>query len=77
MITNFLFVVTRRIDRRCNNKIDTILSSGDEDDGSDGDSSVKAKSKMKGRKNDSRNSGRRKRVTKKYMSDDEDDVDDN
>ncbi|KAH0564535.1 hypothetical protein KQX54_012628 [Cotesia glomerata] len=51
-------------------------SLGDCDDGSDGDSSVRMKIKLKGRKSESR-TGRRKRITKKYVSDDDDDADDN
>ncbi|CAG5095175.1 Similar to brm: ATP-dependent helicase brm (Drosophila melanogaster) [Cotesia congregata] len=51
-------------------------SPGDCDDGSDGDSSVRMKIKLKGRKSESR-TGRRKRITKKYVSDDDDDADDN
>jgi SWI/SNF-related matrix-associated actin-dependent regulator of chromatin subfamily A protein 2/4 len=39
---------------------------------SDADSSVKMKIKLKGRKVESRGSGRRKRSTRKYVSDDED-----
>lgn len=47
------------------------------DDGSDGDSSVRMKIKLKGRKGEG-SRGRRKRVTKKYISDDdEEDVNDN
>lgn len=38
---------------------------------SDADSSVKMKIKLKGRKVESRGSGRRKRSTRKYVSDDE------
>lgn len=49
---------------------------GDGEDGSDADSSVRMKIKLKGRKNEGRG-GRRKRVTKKYISDDDDDADDN
>ncbi|KAL0126888.1 hypothetical protein PUN28_005324 [Cardiocondyla obscurior] len=48
----------------------------DGEDGSDADSSVKMKIKLKGRKGEGRG-GRRKRVTKKYISDDDDDADDN
>ncbi|XP_071558224.1 ATP-dependent helicase brm isoform X3 [Temnothorax nylanderi] len=48
----------------------------DGEDGSDADSSVRMKIKLKGRKGEGRG-GRRKRVTKKYISDDDDDVDDN
>lgn len=48
----------------------------DGEDGSDADSSVRMKIKLKGRKGEGRG-GRRKRVTKKYISDDEDDADDN
>ncbi|XP_025159333.1 ATP-dependent helicase brm [Harpegnathos saltator] len=54
-------------------------SDGDDKDGeegSDADSSVRMKIKLKGRKGEGRG-GRRKRVTKKYISDDEDDADDN
>ncbi|XP_057327436.1 ATP-dependent helicase brm-like isoform X2 [Microplitis mediator] len=49
----------------------------DRDDGSDGDSSVRMKIKLKGRKSESRTGSRRKRITKKYISDDDDDADDN
>lgn len=49
---------------------------GDGEDGSDADSSVRMKIKLKGRKGEGRG-GRRKRVTKKYISDDDDDADDN
>lgn len=48
----------------------------DGEEGSDADSSVRMKIKLKGRKGEGRG-GRRKRVTKKYISDDEDDADDN
>ncbi|KAG7198891.1 hypothetical protein KM043_015713 [Ampulex compressa] len=48
----------------------------DGEDGSDADSSVRMKIKFKGRKGEGRG-GRRKRVTKKYISDDDDDADDN
>lgn len=48
----------------------------DGEDGSDADSSVRMKIKLKGRKSEGRG-GRRKRVTKKYISDDDDDADDN
>ncbi|XP_011257143.2 ATP-dependent helicase brm isoform X3 [Camponotus floridanus] len=54
-------------------------SDGDDKDGeegSDADSSVRMKIKLKGRKSEGRG-GRRKRVTKKYISDDDDDADDN
>ncbi|XP_072760971.1 ATP-dependent helicase brm-like isoform X2 [Anoplolepis gracilipes] len=54
-------------------------SDGDDKDGeegSDADSSVRMKIKLKGRKGEGRG-GRRKRVTKKYISDDDDDADDN
>ncbi|XP_043275129.1 ATP-dependent helicase brm-like isoform X2 [Venturia canescens] len=51
-------------------------SAGNGEDGSDGDSSVRMKMKMKGRKSEGRG-GRRRRVTKKYISDDDDDPDDN
>ncbi|CAG5095187.1 Similar to brm: ATP-dependent helicase brm (Drosophila melanogaster) [Cotesia congregata] len=52
-------------------------SPGECDDGSDGDSSVRMKIKLKSRKSESRSGSRRKRITKKYISDDDDDVDDN
>ncbi|XP_024944895.1 ATP-dependent helicase brm isoform X7 [Cephus cinctus] len=48
----------------------------DGEDGSDADSSVRMKIKLKGKKGEGRG-GRRKRVTKKYISDDDDDADDN
>lgn len=48
----------------------------DGEEGSDADSSVRMKIKLKGRKSEGRG-GRRKRVTKKYISDDDDDADDN
>ncbi|XP_072763042.1 ATP-dependent helicase brm-like [Anoplolepis gracilipes] len=53
-------------------------SDGDAKDGegSDADSSVRMKIKLKGRKGEGRG-GRKKRVTKKYISDDDDDADDN
>ncbi|XP_034945785.1 ATP-dependent helicase brm isoform X3 [Chelonus insularis] len=54
-----------------------LSDDGDCDDGSDVDSTVRMKIKLKGRKNDSRAASRRKRVTKKYISDDDDDADDN
>lgn len=51
-----------------------VLADGEE--GSDGDSSVRMKITLKGKKGEGRG-GRRKRVTKKYISDDDDDMDDN
>ncbi|KMQ96039.1 atp-dependent helicase brm [Lasius niger] len=53
-----------------------FLSYADGEEGSDADSSVRMKIKLKGRKGEGRG-GRRKRVTKKYISDDDDDADDN
>ncbi|XP_046739916.1 ATP-dependent helicase brm isoform X3 [Diprion similis] len=50
---------------------------GDGDDGSDGDSSVKMKIKFKGKKSGENRGGRRKRVTRKYISDDDEDGEDN
>lgn len=52
------------------------LDDKDGEEGSDADSSVRMKIKLKGRKSEGRG-GRRKRVTKKYISDDDDDADDN
>ncbi|XP_048506036.1 ATP-dependent helicase brm isoform X2 [Athalia rosae] len=50
---------------------------GDGEDGSDGDSSVRMKIKYKGKRSGENRGGRRKRVTKKYISDDDEDGDDN
>lgn len=55
--------------KNCNNFLDA-------EEGSDGDSSVKMKIKLKQKKTDGR-VGRRKKSTKKYISDDDDDGDDN
>ncbi|CAD6216374.1 GSCOCG00004529001-RA-CDS [Cotesia congregata] len=55
----------------------SMSDDGECDDGSDGDSSVRMKIKLKSRKSESRSGSRRKRITKKYISDDDDDVDDN
>ncbi|KAK0078517.1 hypothetical protein PV326_009307 [Microctonus aethiopoides] len=49
---------------------------GDGDDGSDVDSSSRMKLKMKARRGESRGGSRRKRITKKYISDDDEDGDD-
>lgn len=64
----------QRIEEEGNNS--DIDDKGDGDDGSDADSSMRMKIKLKGRKGEGRG-GRRKRVTKKYISDDDDDADDN
>ncbi|XP_034171103.1 ATP-dependent helicase brm isoform X2 [Osmia lignaria lignaria] len=63
----------QRIEEEGNN---SDLDDKDGEDGSDADSSVRMKIKLKGRKGEGRG-GRRKRVTKKYISDDDDDADDN
>ncbi|KAK0180054.1 hypothetical protein PV327_005736 [Microctonus hyperodae] len=55
----------------------SMSDEGDGDDGSDADSNSRMKMKMKGRKSDGRGAGRRKRITKKYISDDDDDGDEN
>ncbi|XP_076676450.1 ATP-dependent helicase brm isoform X3 [Andrena cerasifolii] len=64
----------QRIEEEGNNS--DMDDKGDAEDGSDADSSVRMKIKLKGRKGEGRG-GRRKRVTKKYISDDDDDADDN
>ncbi|XP_012139061.1 ATP-dependent helicase brm isoform X3 [Megachile rotundata] len=64
----------QRIEEEGNNS--DMDDKGDGEDGSDADSSVRMKIKLKGRKGEGRG-GRRKRVTKKYISDDDDDADDN
>lgn len=64
----------QRIEEEGNNS--DMDDKGEGEEGSDADSSVRMKIKLKGRKNEGRG-GRRKRVTKKYISDDDDDADDN
>ncbi|XP_053990309.1 ATP-dependent helicase brm isoform X2 [Hylaeus volcanicus] len=64
----------QRIEEEGNNS--DIDDKGDGEEGSDADSSVRMKIKLKGKKGEGRG-GRRKRVTKKYISDDDDDADDN
>ncbi|KAF7988055.1 hypothetical protein HCN44_007549 [Aphidius gifuensis] len=54
-----------------------VSEEGEGDDGTDGESNEKTKTKKRGRKSEGRASGRRKRVTKKYISDEDDDDDDN
>ncbi|CAK9821438.1 ATP-dependent helicase brm [Anthophora retusa] len=63
----------QRIEEEGNN---SDMDDKDGEEGSDADSSVRMKIKLKGRKGEGRG-GRRKRVTKKYISDDDDDADDN
>ncbi|XP_043263917.1 ATP-dependent helicase brm [Colletes gigas] len=64
----------QRIEEEGNNS--EMDDKGEGEEGSDADSSVRMKIKLKGRKGEGRG-GRRKRVTKKYISDDDDDADDN
>ncbi|OAD55062.1 ATP-dependent helicase brm [Eufriesea mexicana] len=64
----------QRIEEEGNNS--DMDDKGEGEEGSDADSSVRMKIKLKGRKGEGRG-GRRKRVTKKYISDDDDDADDN
>ncbi|XP_071871824.1 ATP-dependent helicase brm isoform X1 [Bombus fervidus] len=64
----------QRIEEEGNNS--DMDDKGEGEEGSDADSTVRMRIKLKGRKGEGRG-GRRKRVTKKYISDDDDDGDDN
>ncbi|XP_023289074.1 ATP-dependent helicase brm isoform X2 [Orussus abietinus] len=74
IVLQSVFVNARqRLEAEGNNSED---DKAEAEDGSDADSSVRMKIKLKGKKGEGRG-GRRKRVTKKYISDDDDDADDN